>query len=108
MNEPNLKILYDFYHAQLINGQITHTLKSLHEQNLVGHIQVSQPIGRHEPNTEGELNFDYIFKLLKEFKLDVYIGAGMSFLISILLYPSKDSIKMNMSVFRVYGNTRQC
>jgi len=72
-DEPNLKILYDVYHAQLICGQITHTLKTLH--SFIGHIQVSQPPGRHEPNSNGELNFDYVFQLLNELNPDWYIGA---------------------------------
>lgn len=85
--EPNLKILYvitvephdlnhfiwqDVYHAQLICGQISHTLKTLHP--LIGHIQVSQPPGRHEPDTDGELDFKYIFELLK-LNPKWYIGA---------------------------------
>lgn len=61
------------YHAQLICGQITHTLKTLHP--LIGHIQVSQPPGRHEPDSAGEVNFGYFFNLLKELNPDWYIGA---------------------------------
>lgn len=57
----------------MICGQITHTLKSLHP--FIGHIQVSQPPGRHEPNTSGELNFEHLFKLLKEINSNWYIGA---------------------------------
>ncbi|KAI6213240.1 putative hydroxypyruvate isomerase [Aphelenchoides besseyi] len=73
LNEPNLKILFDVYHCQLICGQITHQLTSL--APWIGHIQVSQPPQRNEPSTEGEVNFDYFFNLLRKLKIDSYIGA---------------------------------
>lgn len=31
-----------------------------------GHIQVAQVPERHEPDTDGEINYDYVFRILKE------------------------------------------
>jgi len=39
-----------------------------------GHIQISQVPGRNEPNTDGEINYQYILQLLEEKKYDGYIG----------------------------------
>lgn len=40
----------------------------------VGHMQLAQVPGRHEPNSAGEVNFTYLFKLLEELGYEGYIG----------------------------------
>ena len=40
----------------------------------VGHIQVAGVPGRNEPDT-GELNYDYLFRLLDELKYDGWVGC---------------------------------
>ncbi|KAI6217325.1 putative hydroxypyruvate isomerase [Aphelenchoides fujianensis] len=73
LDEPNVKILFDVFHCQLLHGQLTHWLTTL--APLIGHIQVSQPPNRNEPNTPGEVNFDYFFQLLRDTRPDLLIGA---------------------------------
>ncbi|CAG0894546.1 unnamed protein product [Cyprideis torosa] len=75
----NLKILCDFFHLQKIRGNIT---KYLQENiSIIGHFQVSQVPWRDEPDTEGEIQYSYIFKLLNELLkqqrrgTDVYVGC---------------------------------
>lgn len=40
-----------------------------------GHIQIAQVPGRHEPDSPGELNFPYIFKLLESLGYTGYVGC---------------------------------
>ncbi|TVK90577.1 putative hydroxypyruvate isomerase [Bagarius yarrelli] len=57
-----------------INTRITdpeYFLNSPHQ----GHIQVAQVPDRHEPDSPGEINFPYIFKLLEELGYQGYVGC---------------------------------
>ncbi|KAM3719875.1 putative hydroxypyruvate isomerase [Dirofilaria immitis] len=65
VNEPNLKIMLDFFHAQQICGKLTTTIEKL--APFIGHVQVAQVPSRHEPDTDGEINYSYIFNTLKKF-----------------------------------------
>lgn len=40
-----------------------------------GHIQIAQVPDRHEPDSPGEINFPYIFKLLEELGYQGYVGC---------------------------------
>jgi len=54
----NLKIQYDIFHMQIVEGDLAKTI----EANLanIGHIQFADVPDRHEPGT-GEVNFDFLF-----------------------------------------------
>ncbi|XP_077981369.1 putative hydroxypyruvate isomerase [Glandiceps talaboti] len=73
VNHPNLKLLLDFYHAQFMDGYLTRLIKEY--LPLIGYIQISQVPERGEPDSPGEINYPYIFKLLEEVKYDGYIGC---------------------------------
>ncbi|XP_046405394.1 putative hydroxypyruvate isomerase [Ischnura elegans] len=72
VNSPNLKIMMDLFHLQIIHGNLTNNIKDY--LPYVGHIQIAQVPNRNEPNTPGEMNFPYIFSLLKDLKYDGWIG----------------------------------
>lgn len=57
----NLKVQFDVYHAQRMEGNLTHTLT----RNIgrIGHIQVADAPDRNQPGT-GEINFAYLFRAL--------------------------------------------
>ena len=57
----NLKLQYDVYHMQIMQGDIVRTLEECLEH--VGHVQIADNPGRHEPGT-GELNFEFILDAL--------------------------------------------
>lgn len=62
VNSPNLKLMFDIYHAQHIRGDIT---KGFHEYGpFIGHVQLAQVPSRHEPDSEGELNYQYVLQTL--------------------------------------------
>ena len=69
---PNLKIEYDLYHMQIMEGDLVNTLR----ENLdrIGNIQFADTPGRNEPGT-GEINFPYIFDALDDMGWEGYLSA---------------------------------
>ena len=63
VDAPNLKIMFDCYHVQLMEGDLTNKLTQLQEH--IGHIQVASVPDRGAPD-HGEINFDYVFRAIKE------------------------------------------
>ena len=68
----NLKLMFDCYHIQIMEGDISRRLKNL--EDIIGHIQIASVPNRSEPDV-GELNYSYIFELLKDMGYDAPIGA---------------------------------
>ncbi|HSB68665.1 MAG TPA: TIM barrel protein [Candidatus Methylomirabilis sp.] len=63
VGSPRIRLLYDVYHMQIMEGNVTATLRG--HLPLVGHIHVADVPGRHEPGT-GELNFANILRALAD------------------------------------------
>lgn len=42
---------------------------------LSGHVQIAQVPGRNEPDSAGELNYNYLFKTLESLGYQGYIGC---------------------------------
>lgn len=57
----NFKIQYDLFHAQRMEGNLTHTLRT--NIGRIGHIQAADAPDRNQPGT-GEINFAYVFRVL--------------------------------------------
>jgi len=75
INSEHLKILYDIYHMQIMEGNIVETLKKYHEY--IGYIHVANVPYRCEPWI-GELDFKFILKELSK----VYSGfVGFEFFV---------------------------
>lgn len=69
---PNVKLQFDFYHRQIMEGDIAMGVRA--HFNAIGHIQIAGVPGRHEPDN-GEINHPYLFALLDELGYDGWIGA---------------------------------
>ena len=69
---PNIKLQYDIYHAQVMEGDLLPTI----ERNLarIGHMQVADNPGRGEPGT-GEINYPYVFRRLDDLGYTGWIGC---------------------------------
>ncbi|MEO0317217.1 MAG: hydroxypyruvate isomerase [Pseudomonadota bacterium] len=72
VGRPNLKVQMDFYHVQIMEGDVA--TKFRHWQKDIGHIQIASVPARHEPD-EGELNYRWLFKLLDELGYDGWVGC---------------------------------
>jgi len=68
----NLKVQMDFYHAQIMEGDIATTLRRY--LGNVGHIQIASVPERHEPN-DGELNYPWLFALLDSLQYQGWVGC---------------------------------
>jgi len=68
----NLKVQMDLYHAQIVEGDLSEKLKRWIRD--IGHVQIAGVPGRHEPDV-GELNYEYLFRLLDELKYDGWVGC---------------------------------
>ena len=70
--ESNIKVQMDFYHAQIVEGDLATTLKTYFSE--VGHIQIASVPSRNEPD-DGEINYPYLLRLLDELGYDGWIGC---------------------------------
>jgi len=70
VNHPRVKILYDFFHAQVSGGNLIAPL----EKNIskVACVHVADVPGRHEPGT-GEINYSNIYRKLVQLKYAGYV-----------------------------------
>jgi len=71
VNHPQVKFLYDFYHAQISGGNLIAHLERHHDK--VGLIHIADVPGRHEPGT-GEINYINIYKKLAELNYNHYVA----------------------------------
>lgn len=69
---PNVKLQYDIYHMQRMEGEIASSLKRL--MPVIGHMQLADNPGRHEPGT-GEINYNYLLRLIAELGYKGWIGC---------------------------------
>ncbi|KTT27735.1 hydroxypyruvate isomerase [Pseudacidovorax intermedius] len=72
VGEANLRIQYDVYHAQRMEGELANTL-SRHLAR-IGHIQVADNPGRGEPGT-GEINYRWLLQHIDALGYDGWIGC---------------------------------
>lgn len=71
VNAPNLKYLFDMYHMQRMEGNLTATLEKYVEK--IAHIQIADSPHRHQPGT-GEINYNYILKAIDESSYEGSVG----------------------------------
>ncbi|WP_216829597.1 hydroxypyruvate isomerase family protein [Alkalihalobacterium elongatum] len=72
VNLPNVKLQYDFYHQQRMQGDDLMLTFDKYKK-YIGHVQIADVPGRHEPGT-GKMNYNHIFKSLDELKYEGFIG----------------------------------
>jgi hydroxypyruvate isomerase len=72
VRRDNVKLCFDTFHVQMEEGAIADHLRAVWPH--VGHIQVGNVPGRHEPGT-GEIHFPYLFGVIEELGWDRWIGC---------------------------------
>ena len=68
----NLLIQYDIYHAQRMQGELAATIDKYLPR--IGHMQLADNPGRHEPGT-GEINYAFLFRHLDAIGYRGWIGC---------------------------------
>jgi hydroxypyruvate isomerase len=71
VGNPNLKVLYDFYHEQRAAGNLIEKLENNIEW--VGLVHIADVPGRHDPGT-GEVDYRNIYRKLAELKYGGFIA----------------------------------
>lgn len=79
VGSPNVKILFDIYHVQIMDGNLIDTIR----KNIaaIGHFHVGDVPGRHEPGT-GEIHYGNVFHAIRE--------AGFRDFVAMEYGPAKD------------------
>jgi hydroxypyruvate isomerase len=67
----NIRVQYDVYHMQRMEGNLVHTMRQLRER--IGHVQIADAPDRHEPGT-GEINYPYVLRQLDGMDYRGYVG----------------------------------
>jgi hydroxypyruvate isomerase len=80
VDEPNVLLQFDAYHVQRMEGDPAGRLEGLLDR--VGHVQIADPPGRHQPGT-GQSDFTSLFRLLD--------GAGYPGAVGLEYVPTPDT-----------------
>ncbi|XP_068808925.1 putative hydroxypyruvate isomerase isoform X1 [Struthio camelus] len=89
VGRPNLKLQLDIFHCQIMDGNLSRNLETYFP--LIGHIQIAQVPGRHEPDSPGEVNFPYLFQLLESLGYTGYVGCEYAPKGSLKHHPTKST-----------------
>lgn len=68
----NLRLQYDVYHMQIMEGDLTPTIDKY--LRMIAHIQIADTPGRNEPGT-GEINYPFIFDHLDRIRYSGWVGC---------------------------------
>ncbi len=75
VGSSNVKMLFDVYHQQISEGNLTGNIRKY--RDLIGYFQIADHPGRHEPTT-GEINYPYVLRTIHEIGYRDPIGMEMS------------------------------
>ena len=70
--KPNVRVQFDFYHVQIVGGDLIHRLEKF--LPVVGHLQCAAVPTRHEPD-EGEINYPAVLEAVDKLGYQGWIGA---------------------------------
>jgi hydroxypyruvate isomerase len=72
VNSPHVKLLYDIYHMQIMEGDIIRTIESAHPW--IAHYHTAGNPGRNDLDDEQELNYPAILEAIKRTGYNGYIA----------------------------------
>jgi hydroxypyruvate isomerase len=72
VNSPRVKLLYDIYHMQVMEGDIIRTIKMYHQH--IAHYHTAGNPGRHEIGGDQELNYRAIAEAIAATGYGGYLG----------------------------------
>ena len=75
VGSPNVKLLFDIYHQQISEGNLTGNIRKY--RDLIGYFQLADHPGRHEPTT-GEIYYPFVLRTLHDVGYRDPIGLEMS------------------------------
>ena len=82
VGSPHVKLLFDIYHVQIMEGNLIETIRA--NIAAIGHFHVGDVPGRHEPGT-GEIDYGNVFHAIRE--------AGFREFVAMEYVPLQDAMK---------------
>jgi hydroxypyruvate isomerase len=76
VNSPRVKILFDIYHAQIMDGDIVRNIRDYFQW--IGHFHTGGNPGRHEIDETQELNYRFIAQAIADLGFTGYIAHEYS------------------------------
>ena len=76
VNSPRVKILFDIYHAQIMDGDIVRNIRDHYQW--IGHFHTGGNPGRHDIDDSQELNYHFIAKAIADLGYTGYISHEYS------------------------------
>ncbi|HEX29432.1 TIM barrel protein [Candidatus Poribacteria bacterium] len=72
VNSPAVKLLYDIYHMQIMEGDLIRTIKE--NIDYIGHFHTAGNPGRHDLDDEQEINYRAVMKAIAETNYTGFVG----------------------------------
>lgn len=72
VGSPYLKLLFDAYHVQIMDGDLIRRIRSLGDR--IGHVQIAGVPGRGEPDESQEINYPAVLGTLLEIGYQGHVG----------------------------------
>jgi hydroxypyruvate isomerase len=69
---PRVRLLYDVYHMQVMEGDLIRTIQTHHDA--LGHYHVAGNPGRHEPDRSQEISYPAIYEAIAATGYQGYVG----------------------------------
>jgi hydroxypyruvate isomerase len=93
VNSPRVKILFDIYHVQIMDGDVTANIRA--HLPLIGHFHTAGVPGRHEIDETQELNYGFILKTAADLGYRGFVAHEYD------PSPGKDPIRTLEKVFNI-------
>ncbi|MDW8025477.1 MAG: TIM barrel protein [Armatimonadota bacterium] len=72
VNSPRVKLLYDIYHMQIMEGDLINTIRR--NINIIGHFHTAGVPGRRDLDDEQEINYRAVMRAIAATNYDGYVG----------------------------------
>lgn len=72
VNSDHLKLLFDIYHVEIMNGDVVRRIRQYHP--IIGHVHTAGNPGRGELDDRQEINYPAIMRTLREVGYQGYVG----------------------------------
>jgi hydroxypyruvate isomerase len=97
VNSDRFRVLYDIYHAQIMEGDVIRTLRD--NIQWIGHIHTAGNPGRHDLDDEQELNYAAIARAIGQLPYTGYVAHEF--------FPKGDPIEALRQAFSIFANTQK-
>ena len=72
VDSPRMKLLFDVYHVQIMNGDVIRRIRQY--KDVIGHYHTAGNPGRHELDDNQEINYQPIMKAIADTGFTGHVG----------------------------------